>query len=415
MKILLVHNSYQQPGGEDVVFRAEHDLLAEAGHRVSVYVRSNHEISGYNPLRKASLAPRTVWAWDTLKEMRQIVAGERPDVVHFHNTFPLISPSAYFACREAGVPVVQTLHNPRLLCPAATLHRNGAVCQDCTLTKTFWPSVLHGCYRQSRIETGVVATMLTVHHKLKTWQKLVNCYIASTDFFAGKFAEAGLPSGKIRVKPHFVPRSYKASGSSGQYALFVGRLAAEKGVPAMLKAWERIPYIPLKIRGEGPLSLDIRARAIERSLPIGLLPRLPQDELIRLFQGARFLVWPSEGLYETFGMVAIEAFACGVPVIASNAGAMAEIVCDHCTGLHFRSGDPQDLAAKVEWAWNHPAEMEAMGRIARAEYEAKFTPERNYEMLLNIYEFAMNGTRPKRGQSLLDTLGTPAYAESHSD
>ncbi|MGH9573832.1 MAG: glycosyltransferase family 4 protein [Candidatus Acidiferrales bacterium] len=415
MKILLVHNSYQQPGGEDVVFRAEHDLLAEAGHGVSVYVRSNHEISSYNSLQKASLAPRTVWAWDTLKEMRQLIAGERPDVVHFHNTFPLVSPSAYFACREAGVPVVQTLHNPRLLCPAATLHRNGAFCQDCTVTKTFWPAVLHGCYRQSRVETGVVATMLAVHRTLNTWQKLVNCYLASTRFFADKFAEAGLPTGKIQVKPHFVPRDYKASGSAGEYALFVGRLAPEKGVPTMLKAWERIRCIPLKIRGDGPLDPHIRARTIERSLPIELLPRLAQDELIRLFQGARFLVWPSEGLYETFGMVAIEAFACGVPVIASNAGAMAEIVHDHCTGLHFRSGDPQDLAVKVEWAWNHSTEMEAMGRSARAEYEAKYTPERNYEMLLSIYEFAINGTRPIRGQSLFDNLGTPAYAESRSD
>ncbi|HKV49472.1 MAG TPA: glycosyltransferase family 4 protein [Candidatus Acidoferrales bacterium] len=414
MKILLVHNSYQQPGGEDVVFRAEYDLLAEAGHHVSVYVRSNHEISDYNPLQKASLAPRTVWAWDTLKAMRQIIAGERPDVVHFHNTFPLISPSAYFACREAGVPVVQTLHNPRLLCPTATLHRNGTVCQDCTMTKTFWPAVLHGCYRQSRVETGVVATMLTVHQKLKTWQKLVNCYIASTRFFADKFTEAGLPTDKIHVKPHFVPRGYKASGSIRQYALFVGRLAPEKGVPTLLTAWARIPRIPLKIRGDGPLYPYIRARTIERSLPIELLSRLPQGKLIRLFQSARFLVWPSEGLYETFGMVAIEAFACGVPVIASNAGAMAEIVRDHCTGLHFRSGDPQDLAAKVEWAWNHSGEMEAMGRAARAEYEAKYTPERNREMLLSIYEFAINGKKSTRYEPSFGNPGTRAYAESHS-
>lgn len=414
MKILLVHNSYQQPGGEDVVFRAEHDLLAEAGHRVSVYVRSNHEISGYNFFQKASLGPRVVWAWDSLQEIRQIIAGERPDVAHFHNTFPLVSPSAYFACREAGVPVVQTLHNPRLFCPAATFHRNGTVCQDCTAMKTFLPAVLHGCYRQSRVETGVVATMLALHHKLKTWQKLVNCYIASTRFFADKFAEAGLPVDRIHVKPHFVPRDYRASVPTGEYALFVGRLAPEKGVPTMLKAWERLTSIPLKIRGDGPLSFHIRSRTIERSLPIELLPRLPQGELIRLFQGARFLVWPSEGLYETFGLVAIEAFACGVPVIASNAGAMAEIVHDRYTGLHFRSGDPQDLAAKVEWAWNHSTEMEAMRCAARAEYETKYTPERNYEMLLRIYEFAINGTKPTHDDLLFDEQSTPVYAESHS-
>ena len=414
MKILLVHNSYQQPGGEDVVFRAEHDLLTSAGHTVSVYARSNHEISGYNFLQKASLAPRAIWAWDTLREMRQIVAAERPDVAHFHNPFPLVSPSAYFACREAGVPVVQTLHNPRLLCPAATLHRNGAVCEDCVTAKTFWPSILHGCYRESRFQTGIVATMLAVHGKLKTWEKLVSCYIVSTEFFAGKFAAAGLPISRIHIKPHFASRNYKKSGSIGDYALFVGRLAPEKGVLTMLTAWEHTRVIPLKIRGDGPLYSHIHARTGDRALPIELIPRLPEDEMIRLFQGARFLVWPSEGLYETFGMVAIEAFACGVPVITSNLGAMAEIVRDRVTGVHFRTGDPQDLAAKVEWAWNHSAEMELMGHVARAEYEAKYTPERNYEMLMSIYESAINGM-PMCRESAFDEVHSLAYVEANNE
>lgn len=414
MKILLVHNSYQQNGGEDVVFSAEHDLLTAAGHCVSVYARSNHEISGYNCLQKASLAPRAIWAWDTLKEIRQIVTAERPDVAHFHNTFPLVSPSAYFACQEARVPVVQTLHNPRLLCPAATLYRKGAVCQDCVTTKTFWPAMLHGCYRQSRVQTGVVAMMLTLHRKLRTWEKLIDCYIASSDFFAGKFAAAGLPARRIHIKPHFVSRNYKKSASIGDYALFVGRLAVEKGILTLLAAWGLTPFIPLKIRGDGPLCPHIHARIRERALPIKMIPRLQEDELIRLFQGARFLVWPSEGLYETFGMVAVEAFACGVPVITSNLGAMAEIVRDGRAGLHFRSGDPKDLAQKVEWAWNHPAEMEAMGRAARLEYEAKYTPERNYEMLMSIYESAINGS-PVYHESSFDEVHSLACAESNNE
>lgn len=408
MKIILVHNSYQQPGGEDVVFHAEHDLLTSAGHCISVYARTNREISGYNVFEKASLMPRTLWAWDTLEEMRQIIAAECPDIVHFHNTFPLVSPSAYFACHEARVPVIQTLHNPRLLCPAATLYRNGAVCQDCVETKSFWPGVLHGCYRHSRLQTGVIATMLTIHRKLKTWEKLVDGYIASTEFFAHKFASAGLPASRIHVKPHFVPRTYKKSESLGDYALFVGRLALEKGVPTMLTAWKFTPSIPLKIRGDGPLSSYVQACIEDTALPIELVPRLQESEMIRLFQGARFLIWPSEGLYETFGRVAVEAFACGVPVISSDLGAMAEIVHSGRTGLHFRSGDPRDLAAKVEWAWGHPAELEAMGRKACAEYERKYTPERNYRMLMSVYESAINGTVPIRREPSLDELNSLA-------
>lgn len=405
MRILLVHNSYQHPGGEDVVFRAERDLLAAAGHQIITYTRNNQEIDGYNWLQKARLARRATWANDTLSQMRALIGSDRPDVAHFHNTFPLVSPSAYFACHEAGVPVAQTLHNPRLLCPAATLYRNGAVCEDCSASRSLWPALLHGCYRDSRLQTAVAATMLATHRRLRTWERLVDRYVVSTDFFARKFIASGLPAGKISVKPHFASGKRQAKHGNGEYALFVGRLAPEKGVLTLLKAWQLADPIPLKIRGDGPLSPQVHAAAIEHNLPIERLPRLSEEDLIHAFQGARFLVWPSEGLYETFGLVAVEAFACGVPVIASNLGAMAEIVRDGEMGLHFKSGDAADLAAKIAWAWNHPAEMQAMGLAARAEYESKYTPERNYEVLMNIYGELTTGavrTSATLGRSLVD-------------
>jgi glycosyltransferase involved in cell wall biosynthesis len=385
MKILLVHNSYQHHGGEDVVFRAEKNLLAAAGQQIITYTRNNQEIEDYNFFQKAYLARRAVWADDTLREMRTLIASDRPDVAHFHNTFPLVSPSAYFACCESGVPVVQTLHNPRLLCPAATLYRNGAVCEDCSTTKARWPGVLHGCYRESRLQTAAVAAMLAIHRRLHTWEKLVDRYIVSTDFFARKFIASGLPARKISIKPHFAIRNRQPNCANREYALFVGRLAPEKGVLTLLNAWKSVGPIPLKIRGDGPLFPQLRAAAIEHSLPIEWLPRLSEENLIHVFEGARFLVWPSEGLYETFGLVAVEAFACGIPVIASNLGAMAEVVRDGEIGLHFESGNATDLATTVAWAWNHPAEMHAMGLAARAEYESKYTAQRNYEMLMNIY------------------------------
>jgi glycosyltransferase involved in cell wall biosynthesis len=157
----------------------------------------------------------------------------------------------------------------------------------------------------------------------------------------------------------------------------------------LLRAWDKLSHIPLKIRGEGPLLPEVQEIARKSRGAVELVPRLDRKGLNNLISGARFLIWPSEGYYETFGYAAVEAFSCGVPVIASRVGVAEEIVQDQRTGLHFTSGDPNDLAAKVEWAWSHPSEMEAMGREARAEYEAKYTPERNYPMLMDIYKRAL--------------------------
>jgi glycosyltransferase involved in cell wall biosynthesis len=230
--------------------------------------------------------------------------------------------------------------------------------------------------------------MLAVHRCARTWKTLVGVYITATEFYREKYIIGGLPANKVAVKPHFVVPDPAPKESLGDYALFIGRLAAEKGVPTLLKAWRGLDQTPLKIRGEGPLYDEVRRFSDSHSRTVHLLPRISRDELTSVLKGSRFLVWPSEGYYETFGLVAIESFACAVPVIASGLGVMGEIVGDGRTGLHFKPGDPVDLAAKVEWAWSHPEEMAAMGRAARAEYEAKYTAQRNYEMLIEIYKRA---------------------------
>jgi glycosyltransferase involved in cell wall biosynthesis len=388
MKILLVHNTYQQPGGEDVVFNQERQLLERAGHQVLTYCRSNWEIADYSALKRLALAGRTVWASDTRREIASLLHRHKPGLVHFHNTFPLISPAAYYACREAGVPLIQSLHNPRLVCPAATFQRDHRVCQDCLRRRFAWPGVLHGCYRGSRIQTSVIAAMLAVHWQMKTWEKLVDHYIVFTEFYRRKFVEAGLPAEKIVVKPHFV-EDHGVRQTLGSYALFVGRLALEKGIDTLIEAWRELRHIPLMIRGEGPLSPKVQQLARESGGTVQFLPRLDRDHLVGLMQGARFLVWPSEGYYETFGYVAAEAFSCGVPVLASRIGVMEEMVANGRTGMHFTPGNAGDLAAKVEWAWTHPKEMEAMGRAARAEYEAKYTAERNYTLVMEVYQRAL--------------------------
>jgi glycosyltransferase involved in cell wall biosynthesis len=386
LKILMLHNSYQNPGGEDVVFRAEVNLLLAAGHQVCLYVRNNEEINQWGFIKKASLSLRTIWAWDSLHEVRGLLRNERPDIAHFHNTFPLISPSAYLACQEAGVPVVQYLHNPRLLCPSASLYRDGRVCEDCLGKGIPWPSVLHGCYRNSRVETGIVAAMLVVHRHFNTWKERVDAFVVFSNFYRRKFVGAGIPSEKVTVKPHFIAPDPGQTQSVQSYVLFVGRLAPEKGVLTLLDAWKELRSVPLKIRGEGPLMGCVTERARDSSFQTELVPRLNRERLVALFHGARFLLWPSEGYYESFGMVAAEAFACGLPVIASRIGVMEEIVRDGVTGLLFNPGDPKDLAAKVEWAWTHPEEMQAMGRHGRAEYELKYTGERNYEQVVALWD-----------------------------
>ncbi len=388
LRVVIAHNYYQIPGGEDETLRRERELLRSAGHHVNEFIRRNSEITRTDILAKITLAGRTVWGEDSRKAMLAVLQEEKPDLVHFHNTFPLMSPSVYYACREAGVPVVQTLHNARLFCPGGNLERNQRICEDCKGKKVAWPGVVHGCYRQSRIETGVVAAMLAVHWQLKTWEKMISVYIVSTPFYRRKFIEAGFPEEKLLLKPHFVEDPGVAHSDQG-YALFVGRLSTEKGVQILLRAWDKLNHIPLKIRGEGPLLAEVREVARKSGGSVEIMPRLDRQGLNDLMSGARFLIWPSQGYYETFGYVAVEAFSCGVPVIASRVGVAEEIVQDQHTGLHFVSGDPDDLAAKAEWAWSHPKEMDAMGRTARAEYEAKYTPERNYPMLMDIYKRAL--------------------------
>jgi glycosyltransferase involved in cell wall biosynthesis len=389
MKLLLVHNHYRQPGGEDEVFLRESELLLSAGHEVLEYTTHNNEIAEDGVFGKAKLAARTLWAWDSVAGLRSLVQREKPCLAHFHNTFPLISPAAYYACQHEGIPVVQSLHNARLMCPAATLYRKGSACHDCVGRSVAWPGVVRACYHNSRLQTAVVAGMLSGHRILGTWQEKVDAYIAFTEFYRQKFIAAGLPREKIFLKPHFLGIDPGMKQIAGDYGLFVGRLAPEKGVPTMLKAWRSLSHVPLRIRGEGPLGSDVEQFARENS-SVSTLPYLSRKECFDLIKGARFLVWPSEGYYESFGLVAIEAFACGTPVIASRTGAMAEIVEDRKTGLHFTAGDADDLAAKVHWAWTHPEEMRELANGARAEYQAKYAAERNYRLLIEIYNRCLN-------------------------
>lgn len=385
MKIAKVHNYYLQTGGEDTVFLAETNLLRSRGHDVVEYLESNTRIKDSS---RMSIAFQTLWSSASYHKLQSFLRTHKPDVVHFHNIFPLISPSAYYACQVLGLPVVQTLDNQRLICPSANFYRDGKLCTDCLGKTPPWPSILHACYHNSRLHTAVVASMLTFHRWLRTWQRKVNVFLCSTNFYRNLFVEAGLPAEKLIVMPHFVagnPDSVTHK-KSGAYALFIGRLDPEKGVKTLLGAWRHLD-IPLKIRGGG--QLEAMAKDFVKSnrmQTVEFVGRLEEQELSDLIANARFLVMPSEGYYETFGMVIIEAFSRGVPVLASNTGVATELVEDQKTGVFFEAGNPIDLTEKARTMWANSEHIAEMGMMALAAYQERFTPDRCYKTLTEVYE-----------------------------
>jgi glycosyltransferase involved in cell wall biosynthesis len=390
--VISVHNRYLMAGGEDQVFESEARLLREAGHQVTQIEEKNYYPDGI--LKKIGMAADCVWSRRWARDFQVLLQKNRPDVVHIHNFFPRFSPSIYYACHREGVPVVQTLHNFRLLCAGAELYRDGKVCEEC-LDHSVLRGIRYGCYQGSKMGTAVLTLMVAAHRRMQTWSSKVDCYIALTEFARQKMIAGGLPADRMRVKPNFVLPDPGAKPGLGDYALFVGRMVKSKGVLATLEAWKQLPGVPLHIVGDGPCREQIEAEMKSGSVPsITYHGRLPRNETLAMMRNARFLIFPSEW-YEGFPVTIAEAFACGVPVVASRLGAMEEVVSDGVTGLHFQPGDGADFRAKVEWAWRHPAEIDDMGRRARREFEQKYTAERNLTMLEDIYE-SVTAARSKR-------------------
>ena len=382
--MLLLHNRYQQPGGEDQVYAAEGDLLETHGHEVVRYTVHNDQAE---EMSRPALARSTVWNKAVYAELRGLIRRERPEIAHFHNTFPLISPAAYYAARAEGVPMVQTLHNYRLFCLNALFFRDGRVCEDCLGKALPWPGVVHSCYRQNRAASGVVAGMLSIHRALNTWKKTVHSYVALTAFAREKFVEGGLPAEKVVVKPNFVFPDTGPGKGRGDFCLFVGRLSKEKGIDTLLAAWERLKgRARLKIVGDGPMAPEV-AHAAGNLDGVEWMGRQPKEVVQNLMKDARCLVFPSVW-YEGFPMVIVEAAAAGLPVVASDLGSMTSLVEHGRTGLRFRPGDPAELARRVEWSSSHPAEMDRMRGRTRSEFEAEYSAEKNYRTLREIYQRA---------------------------
>ncbi len=368
-------------------------VLKAFGHEVIEYTRSNQEIDNYGLLKKIAVPLNAIWSWKAYNDICNLIDTHKPDIAQFCNTFLMISPAAYYACQKKGVPVIQSLDNQRLMCPGGSFFRKGAMCEDCLGKIPAWPGIVHACYRKSYLQTAMVAALVAFHTRKKTWKTVVDRYLVATEFYKKKFIAAGLPEEKLVVKPHFVyPDPGIRLEQKGRYALFIGRFDPEKGIETLISAFKQVKEIPLKMRGKGRLLDEVNTRIQKENITniTLILEKLEKNELFDLIKGAQFLVFPSEGYYETFGLVMIEAFACGVPVIASRIGVIEEIVCDKKTGLVFEPGNADDLKEKLTWAHSHPDKIAEMGRNARKEFETKYTAGKNIESLMAVYNQLLN-------------------------
>jgi glycosyltransferase involved in cell wall biosynthesis len=381
-RVLVVHNRYRWRGGEDVVADAEVSLLREHGHEVETYCRDNDAI---DHMPRVAVAHDTLWSSRTVDDLADRILSFRPDIVHVHNTFPLVSPSLFWVTARKSLPVVQTLHNFRLLCPQAMFLRDNHICEDC-LGTTPWRGVVRRCYHESTAQSAVLAGMLVLHRAIGTYRRKVTRYIALNRFCHDKFVAGGLPAERISIKPNFVniPPPAETTRNGG---LFVGRLSPEKGIDLMLAALDRLPDTVIDVIGDGPETAHVQQHPRVRNAGA----RTHDDVLTRM-RSAAYLVMPSIW-YETFALVVVEAFACGLPVIASRHGAMQELIEEGRTGLLFTPGSADDLANKIAWAERNPAAMRRMGDNARDEYAAKYTPDNNYTQLMAIYRRAIDDKR----------------------
>lgn len=385
MKILQIHNYYQRPGGEDRVVAAERELLQSYGHEVEQYIRHNDQVEETSRLQ---LVRKTIYNSETEQEIRELLDREPPDIIHAHNTFPLISPSLYYAAAQARIPVVQTLHNFRLLCPSATLFRNGKICEDC-VGRVPYAAVIHSCYRGNRAASLVAASMITAHRVLGTWRNKIHTYIALSEFSKTKFVEGGLAAGKIAVKTNFLAEDPGVGDGAGGFALFAGRLSREKGLGVLLDAWERLDSaIPLKIAGDGEL-MPWLVEQTRRVRNVEVLGHCERGKLLDLLRRAAVLIMPSEWYEAGVPLAIIEAFGCGTPVLTSRLPSMDEVIADGFNGDRFAIGSAEELAKRLQCLWRSSELPFKMRQAARASYQERYTPAANYPILMKIYQSAI--------------------------
>ncbi|MBT8765791.1 glycosyltransferase family 4 protein [Metapseudomonas boanensis] len=395
IRSLLVHDYYSSefPSGENQVFETEKHLLRSHGQEVSEFVRHSDEIRAQGSWGTVKGALATPWnPWASAALLREIERF-KPDVVHAHNTFPLLSPGIFHAIGKRAARVL-TLHNYRLFCPAAIPMRDGKVCTECLDKHSPMPAMIHGCYRSSRAATLPLAFSVGLHRALGTWSDQVDAYICLSEFQRGLMINAGLPSEKVHVKPNFYPGNppVTAWAQRKPYVIFAGRLTAEKGLFSLLRAWQAwgAAAPELRLVGDGELRPELERMAA--GLPVSFLGQVSAEQAQAQIAGARLLVLSSE-CFEGFPMVVREAFAFGTPAGVSDLGPLPTIVQHGKSGVVFQPSNPQSLLQEVRTAWETPGLLEQLGQGARAEFESQYTEEANFASLMDIYQQAIEVSR----------------------
>ncbi|WP_328940675.1 glycosyltransferase [Streptomyces sp. NBC_00250] len=394
MHVLVVHNRYSsaQPSGENRVVDEEVGLLRAAGHRVDVFERRSDDIAARSLLGKAAVPLLVPWNPGVRTELAARLRADRPDVVHVHNVFPLLSPAVLAACADVGVPVVATLHNYTQVCPPGTLHRDGRQCTECVGSKASLPAVRHGCYRNSRLATVPLAVSLSVNRR--RWWSGVERFFCISAAQRDVLVRSGMPSERLVVKHNFVPDPGTRRDGAGEHLLFLGRLAEAKGVRLLMAAWDEIAAdggvgVPLVIAGAGPLEREVTAWAAGRD-DVRYAGLWDPAECRQGVARSVAVVAPSMAL-ETFGLVVAEAMAAGVPAIAAGHGAFVELVDEGVTGLLHQPGDPASLASRMRRVVTEPGLNREMGEAARRRYEQGFSPAVGLERLVEEYRTAIAG------------------------
>ena len=385
MRIVTAHNYYREHGGEDRVYEDESELLESRGNEVTRFTRRNSDFSGLDTIK---VAAGTAWNRGAASELETLVKATNAEVVHFHNWLPQISLGAFYAARRAGAAVVQTLHNYRYTCANATFYRDDAVCEDCLTRTVGWPAVVHGCYRNSRPGSFVVAASLAAHRAIGTYDRVVDAIIAPSQFTRSKLAAAGLSQDRSFVKPNFLDPDPGPGEGDGAYAVYAGRLSSEKGILNLLDGWRQLRSpIELRIAGAGPLQDEVQ-RAADDLPGVEYVGFLRIEDVLAMVGNARFSVLPSL-TYEVSPKTVVESFARGTPVIGSRRGAVAELIEDQKTGYLFEPDDTADIADVVQTAFADTDGYAAMRLAAREEFVGEYGADQSYDRLMEIYRFAI--------------------------
>ncbi|WP_420580233.1 glycosyltransferase family 4 protein [Reichenbachiella sp.] len=387
-KILAVHNKYLIPGGEDTSFKIEVELLRSNGHEVVEYLEDNSKVHELGMFRTAF---KTIWSFETYRKIQGLCKKHCIDVVCTQNFFPLISPSIYYAASSLKIPIVQYIRNYRLTCVNGLLYRNGKSCNRCVGKTLPYYGVLFGCYRNSRLASIVVASMIGFHRIIGTWTKKVTAYIALTEFAKQKLISSRIPKNKIFVKPNFIGESPRLSLAPSKTALYVGRISSEKGIQCMINAWNKVDTeYQLRIIGDGPLLEHFKKSTSNKT--IHFEGRKPSDEITEIMKSCAFLIFPSE-CYEGMPRTIIEAFSVRLPVISSNIGAMSTMITDFKNGLHFEVGNVEDLSNKIREIIHDDALRNKIGENGHKDFRKKYTEHENYKMLYSILSSVIQSSK----------------------